>query len=223
MIDFKTIDTIIFDMDGVLINSEPLWKAAEIKVFDTIGIDFIKVGGEKTVGLRIDEVVDYWFEKYPWKNKSKEQVVAEIMEEMIQGIKTSGEPLPGVIEILNFFHSKNYKIGLASSSYQVLIDTSLKKLGIAHFFQATLSAQHFEYGKPHPEVYIQTAIALGSIPEHCLVIEDSLNGVISGKAAKMNVVAIPDGTHEVSEKLILADLRLNSLNELLKIISNYSN
>ncbi|HLV42711.1 MAG TPA: hexitol phosphatase HxpB [Brumimicrobium sp.] len=218
MIDFKNIDTVIFDMDGVLINSEPLWKAAEIKVFETIGIDFVKVGGEKTVGLRIDEVVDYWFEKYPWKNKSKEKVVNEIMEEMINGIKSFGEPLPGVVEILDFFQEKEYKIGLASSSYQVLIDTSLEKLGIAHYFQSTLSAQHFKYGKPHPEVYIQSAILLGSKPENCLVIEDSLNGVIAGKAAKMNVVAIPDGTHTISEKLIVADIRLNSLNELYKLI-----
>jgi sugar-phosphatase len=217
MIDFKNIDTVIFDMDGVLINSEPLWKAAEIKVFASIGIDFVKVGGEKTVGLRIDEVVDYWFDKYPWKNKSKEQVVNEIMEEMINGIKTSGEPLSGVVEILEFFKSKGYKIGLASSSYQVLIDTSLEKLGIAHFFQSTMSAQHFKYGKPHPEVYIQSAIILGSQPEKCLVIEDSLNGVISGKAAKMNVVAIPDGTHEVSEKLILADMRADDLKALLEV------
>lgn len=220
MIDFKNIDTVIFDMDGVLINSEPLWKAAEIKIFETIGIDFVKVGGEKTVGLRIDEVVDYWFEQYPWKNKSKEDVVNEIMEEMINGIKAYGEPLPGVVEILNFFQGKGYKIGLASSSYQVLIDTSLEKLGITHFFQSTLSAQHFEYGKPHPEVYIQSAIALRSKPENCLVIEDSLNGVIAGKAAKMNVVAIPDDTHTVSEKLIVADLRLDNLNELLQLISN---
>lgn len=218
MIDFKNIDTVIFDMDGVLINSEPLWKAAEIKVFETIGIDFIKVGGEKTVGLRIDEVVDYWFEAYPWKNKTKEQVVNEIMEEMILGIKTKGEPLPGVMEVLTYLKSKNYKIGLASSSYQVLIDTSLEKLGITHFFQSTLSAQHFKYGKPHPEVYIQSAIRLGSKPQNCLVIEDSLNGVISGKAAKMNVVAIPDGTHKISEKLILADLKLKSLEELLLIL-----
>jgi|SRR5690554_783338 len=219
MIDFKNIDTVIFDMDGVLINSEPLWKAAEIKVFDTLGIDFVKVGGEKTVGLRIDEVVDYWFEKYPWKNKSKEQVVDEIMEEMLNGIRKYGEPMPGVLEILAFFQSKNYKIGLASSSFQVLIDTSLEKLGIGRFFHSTLSAQHFKYGKPHPEVYIQSAIILGSQPENCLVIEDSLNGVIAGKAAKMHVVAIPDGTHTVSDKLILADLQLNSLKELLELMA----
>lgn len=220
MIDFKNIDTVIFDMDGVLIDSEPLWKAAEIKVFETIGIDFIKVGGEKTVGLRIDEVIDYWYEKYPWENKTKAQVVDEIMLEMVNGIQANGEPMKGVIEILEFFKSKGMKIGLASSSYQVLIDTSLEKLGIAHYFDVTLSAQNCTYGKPHPEVYIETAKLLKSEPQNCLVIEDSLNGVIAGKAAKMNVVAVPDGTHTVTEQLKVADLRVDNLKELLQVLLN---
>lgn len=220
MIDFKNIDTVIFDMDGVLIDSEPLWKAAEIKVFETIGIDFIKVGGEKTVGLRIDEVIDYWYEKYPWENKTKAQVVDEIMLEMVNGIQVNGEPMKGVIEILEFFKSKGMKIGLASSSYQVLIDTSLEKLRIAHYFDVTLSAQNCTYGKPHPEVYIETAKLLKSEPQNCLVIEDSLNGVIAGKAAKMNVVAVPDGTHTVTEQLKVADLRVDNLKELVKVLLN---
>ena len=220
MINFESIDTVIFDMDGVLIDSETLWKAAEIKVFETVGIDFVKVGGEKTVGLRIDEVIDYWYSKYPWKNKSKKQVVDEIMEEMVNGVKTTGKPMKGVIEILTFLKYRGYKIGLASSSLQILVDTGLDKLEIAHFFDATFSAEFCTYGKPHPEVYIQAADKLGSNPQNCLVIEDSLNGVIAAKAAKMNVVAIPDGTHNVSEKLVLADLRVDNLNELLQVILN---
>lgn len=218
MIDFKHIDTVIFDMDGVLIDSEPMWKAAEIKVFATIGIDFMAVGGEKTVGLRIDEVIDYWYSKYPWRNKTKAQVVDEIMLEMVNGIKANGKPMKGVLEILEFFKSNGMKIGLASSSFQILIDTSLEKLGIAHYFDATLSAQNCQYGKPHPEVYIEAAKLLKSEPQNCLVIEDSLNGVIAGKAAKMNVVAVPDGTHEISEQLKVADLRVGDLEELLDFL-----
>ena len=205
-------------MDGVLINSEPLWVKAEIKVFKSVGIDFLAVGGEKTVGLRIDEVVDFWHNEFPWSNKTKSDVVDEIMQEMISGIRREGEALPGVYEALAFFKEKNYKIGLASSSFEVLINTTLEKLKIRDYFDVILSAEKLEFGKPHPEIYIKAAKQLKIDPSTCLVIEDSLNGVIAAKAAKMNVVAIPDGTHSPDKRIILADLKLASLNELLSFI-----
>ena len=218
MIPFKQIDTFIFDMDGVLINSEPLWKEAEIKVFKTVGIDFLAVGGEKTVGLRIDEVINYWYDQHPWSNKSKQEVVDEIMREMVRGIEQSGQAMKGVYTILETLKSKNYKIGLASSSYNVLIKSTLKALKLEDFFDVIVSAEDLPYGKPHPEIYLKAAQMLNSQPPKCLVIEDSLNGVLAGKSAKMNVVAIPDGTHSPDPRIILADLQLNDLNELVECL-----
>lgn len=216
-IPLQTIDTIIYDMDGVLINSEPIWKETEIEVFDSIGIDFIAVGGEKTVGLRIDEVVEYWYSRFPWKNKSIHQVVDEIMTRMVERIKKEGKPLTGAKESLQYFKENGYKIGLASSSYSVLIETTLSALGIGHYFDVILSAEKLPFGKPHPVIYLEAARQLNSSPSTCLVIEDSLNGIIAGKAAKMSVVAIPDGTHQPNPKTILADVQLNSLHEVIKL------
>lgn len=213
----KNIDTVIFDMDGVLINSEPFWKEVEIKVFASVGIDFVAVGGEKTVGLRIDEVVDYWHTQYPWKQKAKADVVAEIMSEMTHVISTKGKAMKGVVELLEYLKNEGYKIGLATSSYEVLLEATLKVLGIENFFDVTNSAESLVYGKPHPEIYIKTAEDLKSTPENCLVIEDSLNGVIAGKAAKMKVIAVPDGTHSHEPKLFLADKICNDLNEVLEL------
>lgn len=213
----KNIDTVIFDMDGVLINSEPFWKEVEIKVFASVGIDFVAVGGEKTVGLRIDEVVDYWHTQYPWKQKAKADVVAEIMSEMTDVISTKGKAMKGVVELLEYLKSEGYKIGLATSSYEVLLEATLKVLGIENFFDVTNSAESLVYGKPHPEIYIKTAEDLKSSPENCLVIEDSLNGVIAGKAAKMKVIAVPDGTHSHEPKLVLADKICNDLIEVLEL------
>ncbi|MCC5924012.1 MAG: hexitol phosphatase HxpB [Crocinitomicaceae bacterium] len=208
-------DAIIFDMDGVLINSEPFWLAAEIEVFGQLGIDFMAVGGPKTVGLRIDEVVDYWFSKYPWEGKTNAEVVDEIVSTVARRINTEGVALEGVRETLAYCKQLGMKIGLASSSYQRLIDATLKKLEIASYFDAVHSAEFLAFGKPHPEIYLATADSLKVSPNKCLVIEDSLNGVIAAKAAKMTVVAIPDGTHEVSEKLMLADYRFASLDAFL--------
>jgi sugar-phosphatase len=204
-------------MDGVLINSEPFWKEVEIKIFASVGIDFVAVGGEKTVGLRIDEVVDYWYALYPWKEKTKAAVVEEIMSEMTREISNKGKSMIGVIKLLEHLKREGFKIGLATSSYEVLLQTTLKVLGIEKYFDVTNSAENLTYGKPHPEIYIKTARDLKSNPENCLVIEDSLNGVIAGKAAKMTVIAVPDGTHSHEPKLLLADKICTDLKEVLDL------
>ncbi|PHR50003.1 MAG: 2-deoxyglucose-6-phosphatase [Fluviicola sp.] len=211
------INTVIFDMDGVLINSEPFWKEVEIKIFASVGIDFVAVGGEKTVGLRIDEVVDYWYGLYPWEIKSKADVVDEIMAEMTHVILSKGKAMKGVVELLEYLKDTGFKIGLATSSYEVLLNATLKVLGLEKCFDVTNSAQNLTYGKPHPEIYIKTAFDLNTVPEKCLVIEDSLNGVIAGKAAKMKVIAVPDGTHGYDPKIALADKVCTDLIEVLSL------
>ena len=218
IIDFKNMQAIIFDMDGVLINSEPLWKQVEIDVFASVGIDFVAVGGEKTVGLRIDEVVSYWYNRYPWKNKTQQQVVDEIMDKMVAAIQSKGQPMKGVHELLTFLREKGVRIALASSSLQRLIEITLDKLQISDYFELVQSAEFMEYGKPHPEIYISVAKQLGISPENCLVIEDSLNGVIAGKAAKMNVIAVPEHTHAPNPKISVADVVISDLFLLEKMI-----
>ena len=215
----KKIDAVIFDMDGVLIDSEPLWKIAEIAAFNSVGVFLKPADLEKTVGLRIDEVVNYWYTQKPWGHTSKEAVVDHILEEMVRLISEKGAPLIGVKEALNFFQTKNVKIGLATSSYQILLDAVLKKLDILNYFDFTLSAENLPYGKPHPEVYLLVAKNLGVAPENCLVLEDSLNGVISGKSAKMTVIAIPEKTHELNKKLVLADHQVDDLFQVIALFS----
>jgi len=87
-------------------------------------------------------------------------------------------------------------------------------LGIAHFFDAIHSAEHLPYGKPHPQVFLDCAKDLGIPPNECLVIEDSLNGVIAAKAAKMYCIAIPDIEHRTDKRFVLADSNLLSLKEI---------
>jgi sugar-phosphatase len=120
-------------------------------------------------------------------------------------------PLKGVIETLKFLQDSPVKIGLATSSPQRLIDAVLDSLNIRTYFNAVHSAESERYGKPHPAVYLQTATSLGLNPNTCLVIEDSLNGVIAGKAAMMQVVCIPEKTHIPNPKLVLADFHYDDM------------
>lgn len=210
-IDINNFDAVIFDMDGVLIDSEPLWKIAMEETFKEIGFDLKRKDFEKTVGLRIDEVIAFWFNYMNYNGATEKETEERIIHKMGELIRKNGVPLPGVRETLLKLADLDKKIGLATSSYTVLIETVLTVLDIKDAFHYTHSAEHEEYGKPHPAVYLQVAKQLEIDPQKCLVIEDSLNGIISGKAAKMTVVCIPEKTHTPDPKLKVADIQFDSM------------
>jgi mannitol-1-/sugar-/sorbitol-6-/2-deoxyglucose-6-phosphatase len=214
--DISFFDAVIFDMDGVLIDSEPLWKIAMEEVFSSHGSKLTKQDFQRTVGLRIDEVIAYWHKHEGWKDVSPETVEKEIVMKMVELIRENAQPLPGVVETLDHLRNSGKKVGLATSSYEILIQTVLRELNIADYFDFTHSAEHEAYGKPHPAVYLTVANSLGIDPVRCLVVEDSLNGIISAKAARMKVVCIPEKTHFPEPKLSLADYRYDSMSDLLK-------
>jgi sugar-phosphatase len=208
-------EAIIYDMDGVLTDSEPIWKVAMEEVFASVGCTLTRADFQKTVGLRIDEVVRYWFHVAPWENASAEVVEKMIIDRMVELLTAQATPLPGVIASLEFFKAKGFKIGLATSSYDVLINTILKTLDIKHYFDTVHSAEFELFGKPHPAVYLSAAKQLGIDPRKCLVVEDSLNGIISGKAARMTVICVPEKTHIKDPRLILADAEFEDLNQVI--------
>ena len=215
----SSIKAVIFDMDGVLIDSEPVWKIAMQAVFDEVGCGLTKKDFQKTVGLRLDEVILFWYNHTGWEGLTPQEVEEKIVQRMVELISKDGKPLIGVIETLQFLKAKGLKIGLATSSYSVLIETVLTKLNIKRYFDFTHSAEHESHGKPHPAVYLTVAEKLGVVPNECLVIEDSLNGIISGKAARMSVVCIPEKTHNPEPRLILADYQFETMLDFLNEVN----
>jgi len=205
---------ILFDMDGVLIDSEPFWKAAEKRVFAEVGITMSTEMCNLTMGYRINEVTEYWYARLPWEGKTKEAVAEGIVKEVIGEIKQNGKAMPGVEQLLLWLKENNYKVALASSSSMIIIDAVLDKLGIRRFFDVIQSAEYEEYGKPHPAVFIAAAKRLKINTTYCLVIEDSVNGVIAAKAAKMKAVAVPDESIKNDKRFMIADLIVGSLIEL---------
>lgn len=215
MLDLSTYDAVIYDMDGVLTDSEPLWKIAMEEVFAGVGCNLTRSDFQKTVGLRIDEVIAYWHSVAPWEGVSTKEVEVRIIDRMVELLSERAVPLPGVIESLEFFAENGKKIGLATSSYEILIKTILDTLGIRDYFQTVHSAERELFGKPHPAVYLTAAEQLAVFPNKCLVIEDSLNGIISAKAARMTVVCVPEKTHSPEPRLILADAEFETLSHLI--------
>lgn len=211
-------EAVIFDMDGVLIDSEPLWKIAMEAVFNEVGCTLTKTDFQQTVGLRLDAVISYWYSVEPWQKYSTKEVEEKIISRVVELIRKHGVPLPGVVETLLFLKTLNIKIGLGTSSYEILIHTVLSVLGLESLFDVVHSAEHEKYGKPHPAVYLSVANSLKVVPTKCLVIEDSLTGIIAGKAARMTVVAIPEKTHFVNPKIILADYEFEDMTRFLDFI-----
>jgi HAD superfamily hydrolase (TIGR01509 family) len=214
-VNLANFEAVIFDMDGVLVDSEPLWKIAMEEVFSALGSKLTKSDFQKTVGLRIDEVIHFWNVTENWGVIDESTIEEAIISKMEALIVENPYPLSGVIETLQFLQSKKIKIGLATSSSKRLINAVLSSLNIKHYFDFTWSAEDESHGKPHPAVYLSVAKALNVKPTKCLVIEDSYNGVIAGLAARMKVVCIPEKTHFPNTKLALADYQFDSMEEFL--------
>lgn len=208
------IEAVIFDMDGLLIDSEPLWQEAEIMIFKQVNITLTPELCLRTKGLRIDEVVDYWYQQYPWTNLAKSAVESLIIDQVIELIQLKGEPLAGVAQAISFVQQKQVKIALASSSASRIIKAALQKLKLTDVFIEVYSAESEILGKPHPGVYLTTANKLQVSPQLCLALEDSLNGVLAAKAAQMKCIAIPEPLQINNPKFAIADNILKSLAEL---------
>ena len=205
------LHTVIFDMDGLLIDSEPLWGEAMNEVFSGMGIHLGREQFALTTGLRTNEVVDYWYHHLGWEEKTPAIVTQEIVELVTRKILDQGNPMDGLEYILEFFKARDFKIGLASSSPMALIISVLEHIHIRSYFQAVYSAEYEDYGKPHPAVYLACARELGSKPLECIVFEDSVTGLIAAKAARMKTVAVPEAHRRSDPRYVLADMRLDSL------------
>jgi sugar-phosphatase len=170
-----------------------------------------------TQGMRLIEVIEYWYDKTPWEGKTIIEVEGALLKKVTELISEKGIEMEGVNYSIQYFKDKGYKIALASSSALSLINVVLNKLDIANDFEVINSAEHLSYGKPHPEIFIKTALQLNVKPSECLVIEDSFNGVFAGKAAMMKVVAIPEGENKSDQRFTIADYKLNSLSQIKEI------
>src|SRR4051812_23179874 len=209
----EQFDAIIYDMDGLIIDSEPFWRQVEIKVFASVGLNITEKDCAELTGFRFDEVVDHWWRKSPWTGKSKEQVHDEVLDEMENAITHHAQAMKGVLPSLDFFKTQNVKMAVASSSAMRLIKATVKKLNIESYFDLLVSAEHETHGKPHPAVFIRTAETLQVRPERCLVIEDSFNGLLAAKAARMKCLVVPYPEDFNNPKLVIADWKINSLQE----------
>ena len=208
------INTALFDMDGLLLDTEPLWGDSMLAIAHKHGIPMTMQRLKETTGLRIYEVTEWWAIKYPWSGASAREVADEILDDIIASARIKGSVLEGVEDALKMLRKHHFRIGLASSSPKHMIDALVDHFGLTGHFDVITSADAVEYGKPHPAVFLHCAAELGASPLECVVLEDSVNGMIAGKAARMKVIVVPDALHFDDPRFSLADLRLKTLADL---------
>jgi len=209
---------IIFDMDGVLIDSEPLWRQTEVEVFASVGLELVEADCYQTTGLRIDEAVAYWFERAPWTGTPPERVAQMIVDRMVEVISTQAEPMAGVRESIATAQAERWRIGLASSSSTRLIKAVLDRFELRDAFECVCSAEDEDRGKPDPDVYLSALRAMGIDGSDGIAIEDSAHGVASALAAGLRCVAIPPFETRDDPRFEAADWRLDSLDEFSRIL-----
>jgi sugar-phosphatase len=206
----------IFDMDGLLIDSEPLWQQAGAETLKEFGVTLTDEQYNLTTGLRTPEWIDYWFTHFSINKAQAKEAAKTIEQAALDKIKAHGEAMEGVQYIMEFFKTNGYLIGLASSSPMRLIEAVIEKLNILPYLNAVTSAEHLPYGKPHPQVFLNCAELLQVPPTTCICFEDSFNGMIAAKAAHMKCVVIPaphvhhEGRWNASDRKLSSLLKFNT-------------
>jgi mannitol-1-/sugar-/sorbitol-6-/2-deoxyglucose-6-phosphatase len=202
----------IFDMDGLLIDSEVLWHEAEIDILGGLGVPISTEGCRTTKGMFVDEVTRHWYGLYPWRDgPGPDEVAVTIVDRVIALVCSKGRLKPGAVSAIDLCARRGLPLALASSSQYRLIDAALDHFGLRDRFDLVHSAEDEEYGKPHPAVFLTAASKLAVEPRRCLVWEDAPAGVLAAKAASMACIAVPEKGEEDHPAFGLADLVVDSL------------
>jgi HAD superfamily hydrolase (TIGR01509 family) len=208
------LQAVIFDMDGILIDSEPFWRESEIEAFGRCGLHLTEEDCILTTGMRIGEVTRYWFERRPWNGLAPEVLAEEILRGVIRRVHERGTAMPGLRQAIRLFQSHGLRLALASSSALSLINAVIDRLEIRPYFEVICSAENESRGKPHPDVYLSAAAQLSLPPQHCLAIEDSIAGVQAAKAAGMKCIAVPLPELRADPRYRPADIIFDSLTQI---------
>jgi HAD superfamily hydrolase (TIGR01509 family) len=180
---------VLFDMDGLLIDSEPLWTIAEKELMQALGSEWTASLKPLFVGRHVDSSAVLFLE-ITGSDKSPEWVVDFLLSRVSELFRKELPLMPGVRELLDELGRRGVPMAVVSASHRALVDAALDDLG-AERFAVTIAGDEVSAPKPDPEAYLKAAATLGVEPGHCIVIEDSAMGVAAGEAAGCVILAVP--------------------------------
>ena len=207
------IEAVVFDLDGVLLDTEQVWDEAREQLAKERGGRWHDRAQRDMMGMSSREWSRYMHETIGLP-EPPERINAEVVERLVTSYREHLPVIPGAREAVERLAAR-WPLGLASSSNRELIDLALELLGVSGLFAATVSSEEVARGKPAPDVYLEAARRLSADPTRTTAIEDSQNGILSAKAADMRVIAIPNRHFPPDERALeQADVVLASPAEL---------
>lgn len=207
------VAAVIFDLDGVIVDSEPVWEEVRRAYVSAHGGTWQADSQRRMMGMSTGEWSRYLSGELG-VDRTAEQVATEVVTEMSRRYAHRVPLVHGGVDAVRRMAGR-WPLGLASSSPTRLIRTALDATGLSDTFDATLSTEETRHGKPAPDVYLAVAERLGVDPARCVAVEDSANGVRSAAAAGMAVVAVPHGAYPLEpDAERLAAVVLSSIDEL---------
>ncbi len=211
------MQAVIFDMDGVIIDSEPVHQRLEIEMLEELGGSISTEEYLKFVGTTDDYMWSHFKEMYDLE-PSVEDLIATKKQRFMEEI----QQVPLVdhfLDVLKAFDEAGYRLALASSNNRKTVDHIVDQFSLGDYFDVTMSGEDITHGKPHPEIFLHTAEVMGIEPTECLVFEDAANGVAAAKEAGMQCVALDNpnsGVQDLSQADVVLDDFVNfNLDELL--------
>lgn len=210
----RSIEAVIFDMDGVLLDSEQIWDTVREKYVRELGGRWHERAQRDMMGMSSREWPRYMHEQLGI-GRTPEQIDADIVERVLAVYRKDGFPiLPGAVEAVQRL-AATWPLGLASSSDRPVIDGVMKSTPFGPYFTVTVSSEEVPRGKPSPDVYLRAAKLLGTDAALCAGVEDSHNGILALHGARMRVIAIPNPHYPPpAEALRVADVVLGSIADL---------
>jgi HAD superfamily hydrolase (TIGR01509 family) len=211
---------VIFDMDGVLVDSEPVNFRAMDRVLAAHGLRYSNADDRRFRGRRNADFFAELHQMHP-QLPAVETLERAFTTTLVSLVRAGCAPRPGIPEVLHRLGERGYRLALASSSVPDVIAATLDVLGVRHLFETTVSGTDVAHGKPAPDIFLETARRLRLAPAHCLVIEDSRNGMLAALAARMTCVAVPCPA-TLDEDFSETPWRVDSLVALLDLLPTRS-
>src|SRR5262245_37960683 len=219
MAGLTPIEAVVFDMDGVLVDTEHLWDEVREALTEEWGGRYAPEAQEAMMGMSSVEWSRYLHETVGLR-EPPDVINAEVVRRMLTRYETDLPVIPGAVEAVRRVADDGLRVAVASSSNRELIDAVLERLALSDLFDATVSSEEVERGKPAPDVYLEAARRLGVEPDRCMAIEDSASGIRAAHAAGMRVVAYPNRHYPpAAEVLALADAVVDSMDEVARELS----